>query len=294
MAVYVAPQLPAIDILEAEGIVTVRPVTEAPGAMLRIGLLNLMPLKIAAETDLLRVMSEASVDVAVDLIETATHRSSNTPAEHLDRFYLKFPKVSDRHYDGFIINGAPVEKLDFEQVDYWPELVEIMEWTRSHVTGSVLYICWGALAGLYHHYGVPKRVLDHKISGVFAHRAAVDDCGLLHGLSREFYVPHSRFCEVDTDDILRNRALTLLASGDGCGVYAVMARGGKEIFVTGHAEYAPLTLDSEYRRDVSRGLNPSVPVNYYPGDDPSRDPEVRWTGDARRIMANWLERYVAG
>lgn len=293
MAIYVEPQLPAIDILESEGIGTVRPITESSGDMLRIGLLNLMPLKIDAETDLLRVMSEALPDVRIDLIETATHRSSNTPAEHLDRFYHKFNEVRDRRYDGFIITGAPVEKLEFECVDYWQELTGIMDWTRGHVTGSVLYICWAALAGLYHHYGVAKRVLDSKISGVFTHRAEVSDCGLLQGLGSEFYVPHSRFGEVSADDIMRNESLTLVASGRDCGVYAVMARDGHEIFVTGHAEYSPLTLDSEYRRDMNRGLQPSVPINYYPGDDPSQNPEVRWVGDARRIMANWVERYVA-
>ncbi|MDE6490644.1 MAG: homoserine O-succinyltransferase [Muribaculaceae bacterium] len=293
MAIYVAPRLPAIDILGSEGIGSVVPASEAKDSALRIGILNLMPLKVDTETDMLRVMSDAVPDVTVDFIETATHRSSHTPARHLDMFYRKFPEIADRYYDGFIITGAPVEKLDFTHVDYWPELSRIMDWTRSHVTGSVLYVCWGALAGLFHHYGVPKRVLDRKISGVFPHRAVIGDCRLFDGLGDEFYVPHSRFGAVDSDDICANDALTLLASGDGCGVYAVMARAGREIFLTGHAEYAPLTLDSEYRRDMNRGLEPSIPVNYYPGDDPSQKPDAIWVSDARRIMANWIEYYVA-
>lgn len=217
--------------------------------------------------------------------------SKNTPREHIDAFYQKFDDIKHNNYDGFIVTGAPVEKVDFEEVDYWPQLQEIFDWAHSHVT-STLYICWAALAGLYHHYGVPKYILDKKISGVFKHK--VNDCmnPIFRGFDDIFYVPHSRYSEVRKEDIVKNSELRVIAESDESGVYMVMGRNGREFFITGHSEYSPLTLDFEYHRDLEKGLNPQIPDNYYLDDNPDNPPIVRWRSHANLLFTNWLNYFV--
>jgi homoserine O-succinyltransferase len=258
---------------------------------LRIAILNLMPLKIMTETDLLRLISNTPLQVELDFIDTDSHVSKNTPREHIETFYKKFEEVKHNNYDGLIITGAPVEKVDFEEVDYWEELTEIFAWAKKHVT-STLYICWAALAGLYYHYGVPKYVLDKKISGVFKHRIDDDLNPIFRGFDDMFYVPHSRYSEVRREDIDKVPALKIIAESAESGIYMVMARGGREFFITGHSEYSPGTLDFEYRRDLEKGINPEIPVNYYENDNPDNPPIVRWRSHANLLFSNWLNYFV--
>lgn len=295
MPIIVNPELPAITALRGENI-SLLPCdnhNNVAGRTLHIGILNLMPLKEKTEVDLLRLISAAPQRIEIDFIETSTYRGRNTPHQHLDKFYLRWNEVSDRYYDGFIITGAPVEKKAFEEVFYWPELQEIMDWTHTHVT-STLYICWGALAGLYHHYGIGKVMLPRKISGVFRHRVLEHSNPLLRGFDDEFLVPHSRYSEPDTEAVSRDERLTILTDSDAAGIHIVTARDGREIFVTGHSEYSPMTLDYEYRRDCSVGINPDVPANYYRNDDPVKgEVVVRWRSHAQLLFTNWINNFVS-
>ena len=293
MPVRVPVSLPAVETLRSENIFVIdeQRASSQDIRPLRIAILNLMPLKIMTETDLLRLISNTPLQVELDFIDTDSHVSKNTPREHIETFYKKFDEIKHNNYDGLIITGAPVEKVDFEEVDYWQELTEIFTWAKTHVT-STLYICWAALAGLYFHYGIPKYVLDHKISGVFKHRIDDELNPIFRGFDDEFFVPHSRYSEVRREDIEKVPELKIIAESDDSGIYMVMARGGREFFITGHSEYSPGTLDFEYHRDLEKGINPSIPVNYYLNDDPSQQPIVRWRSHANLLFSNWLNYFV--
>ena len=247
MPVNVPISLPAVDALKAENIFVIdeQRASSQDIRPLRIAILNLMPLKILTETDLLRLLSNTPLQIELDFIDMDSHVSKNTPREHIDMFYKRFDDIRDKNYDGLIITGAPVEKVDFESVDYWSELTGIFRWARTHVT-STLYICWAALAGLYYHYGIPKYVLDRKISGVFPHRILDPQNPIFRGFDDMFYVPHSRFSEVRREDISMVPDLRIISESDESGIYIVSARGGREFFITGHSEYSPYTLDFEY------------------------------------------------
>ncbi|MBO5658682.1 MAG: homoserine O-succinyltransferase [Duodenibacillus sp.] len=258
---------------------------------LRILLLNLMPTKTVTETQLARLLGNTPLQVELELMHTSSHVSKNTPISHLRSFYKTFDQVKDEFFDGMIITGAPVETLAFEAVDYWPELCEIMEWSKTHVY-STLHICWGAQAALYYHYGIKKHPLDKKLSGVFAHRLDRNGNMLFRGFDDVFMVPHSRHTTVSEEEIRDNPALKILSSSPEAGVYAVSTEKGKQIFITGHSEYDGETLDAEYRRDLAAGKNPDIPVNYYPDDDPSKTPLVSWRSCANLLYANWLNYFV--
>lgn len=293
MPVRVPVSLPAVEALREENIFVIdeQRASSQDIRPLRIAILNLMPLKIMTETDLLRLISNTPLQIELDFIDTDSHVSKNTPREHIETFYKKFDEVKHNNYDGLIITGAPVEKVDFETVDYWDELTAIFDWAKKHVT-STLYICWAALAGLYHHYGIPKYVLDKKISGVFRHRIDDELNPIFRGFDDVFYVPHSRFSEVRREDIEKVPALKIIAESGESGIYMVMARGGREFFITGHSEYSPGTLDFEYRRDLEKGMNPAIPVNYYEDDNPDKTPIVRWRSHANLLFSNWLNYFV--
>lgn len=258
---------------------------------LKIAIVNLMPTKITTETQLLRLLSNSPLQVEIDLLKMESHKSKNTPDKHLSAFYKNFKDIKDSKYDGMIITGAPVENMEFEDVDYWEELVEIMKWSTTHVT-STLHICWAAQAGLYYHYGVPKYQLKEKCTGVFKHRVHRRTSKLVRGFDNEFYAPHSRNTEVRAEDIKKVPALEILADSKEAGVYIVFTKGGRRIFVMGHSEYDANTLRDEYFRDVDKGLNPKIPENYFPCDDPSRRPIVRWRSHAYLLFSNWLNYFV--
>ena len=293
MPVRVPVSLPAVETLREENIFVIdeQRASSQDIRPLRIGILNLMPLKIMTETDLLRLISNTPLQIELDLIDTASHVSRNTPREHVEEFYKTFEDIRHQNYDGFIITGAPVEKVDFEEVDYWQELCEIFDWARTHVT-STLYICWAAFAGLYHHYGVPKHVIDRKISGVFPHHISDPKNPIFRGFDDEFYVPHSRFSEVHKDEVEKIEGLDIIAESSESGIYMVMARNGREFFITGHSEYSPGTLDFEYHRDLEKGMNPAIPAHYYVDDDPAKGPIVRWRSHANLLFSNWLNYFV--
>ena len=258
---------------------------------LRIVILNLMPLKITTETDLIRLLSNTPLQIEVDFLKISGHISKNTPVEHMMTFYKDFSTLRNENYDGMIITGAPVEQMPFEEVDYWKEVSEIFDWARTHVT-STLYICWAAQAGLYHFYGVPKYPLPQKMFGIFKHKVYDHQNPIFRGFDDEFYVPHSRHTEVRKSDIEKVPELTLLSESEESGVYMVMARGGREFFITGHSEYSPYTLDTEYRRDLDKGLPIEMPLNYYRNNDPKKGPLVRWRGHANLLFSNWLNYFV--
>ncbi len=257
---------------------------------LRILLLNLMPTKIATETQLARLLGNTPLQIELELL-AVNHQPKNTPPEHMLSFYKHFSQVREDYFDGLIITGAPVEQMPFSQVDYWPELREIMAWSRSHVY-STLHICWGAQAGLYYHYGIEKRDLPEKMSGVFPHRVTHRGSILFRGFDDTFMVPHSRHTTVDREDILRIPALKILAESEEAGVYAVSDDGGRQIFIMGHSEYDTNTLRDEYLRDKAAGLSPALPKNYFPGDDDSRAPVCSWRSSANLLFSNWLNYFV--
>ena len=293
MPLKLPDQLPAIELLKQENIF-VMDTTRATGQdirPLRIAILNLMPLKITTETDLVRLLSNTPLQVEISFMKIKSHTPKNTPIEHMKAFYTDFEQMREQRYDGMIVTGAPVEQMDFERVTYWDEITEIFDWARTHVT-STLYICWAAQAGLYHFYGVPKYPLEKKMFGIFPHRALQPLHPIFRGFDDVFYVPHSRHTEVRSEDILRVPALTLLSESPEAGVYLVMARGGREFFVTGHSEYSPLTLDGEYRRDLGKGLPIEMPRNYYVDDDPAKGVLVRWRAHANLLFSNWLNYFV--
>ena len=293
MPLNLPDKLPAIELLKEENIFVIDTsrATQQDIRPLRIVVLNLMPLKITTETDLVRLLSNTPLQVEISFMKIKSHTSKNTPIEHMKTFYTDFDQMRHEKYDGMIITGAPVEQMDFEEVTYWDEITEIFDWARTHVT-STLYICWAAQAGLYHHYGVPKYPLEKKMFGIFEHRVLQPFHSIFRGFDDCFYVPHSRHTEVRREDILKVPELTLLSESKDAGVYMVMARGGREFFVTGHSEYSPLTLDTEYRRDRDKGLPIEIPRNYYVDDDPDKGPLVRWRAHANLLFSNWLNYFV--
>lgn len=293
MPVKIPSTLPARNILEHENVFVMdedRAIHQDIRA-LRVAILNLMPTKIATETQILRLLSNSALQVEITLLHTATHESKNVDAEHLMEHYATFEAVKNEKYDGLIITGAPVEQISFEKVDYWDELVQIMDWAEKNVE-STFYICWGAQAGLYHHYGIPKYDLPQKMFGVFEHRVRSRTESLMRGFDDIFYAPHSRHTEIRREDIEKIPDLKILAESDEAGVYIVGSRDGRHLFITGHSEYDPLTLKGEYDRDINKGLEINVPNNYYPNDDPNCPPTVRWRGHANLLFANWLNYYV--
>ena len=293
MPIKIANSLPARAVLESENIFVMTETRALSQEIrpLRIAILNLMPLKIVTETQILRCLSNTPLQIEIDLLQTESYKSSHTPEDHLLTFYKTFSDIRDQYYDGFIITGAPVEMMDFEQVDYWPELVEIMEWTKTHVH-STLHICWGAQAGLYYHYGVPKYILPEKMSGVFEHRVLNSKEPLVRGFNEIFMSPHSRHTEVRAEDIAKVPALHVLSDSDEAGVYIVEASKGRQIFVFGHSEYDQNTLKSEYIRDKGKNMDPVVPRHYFPNDDPAQEPRVTWRSHAHLLYTNWLNYYV--
>ena len=258
---------------------------------LEIVLLNLMPTKITTETQLSRLLGNTPLQVNLELMHTTSHKAKNVSQEHLLSFYKSFEELKHRKFDGMVITGAPVELMDFEDVDYWPELCEIMEWSKKNVH-STFHICWGAQAGLYYHYGVNKKTLPEKLFGVVPHRADYKRAILLRGFDDTFWVPHSRHTTVAREDVEAVPELKILASSEKAGVYAVMNKGGRQIFVTGHSEYDPETLRTEYLRDKGQGLPIAVPENYFPDDDDTKDPIVRWRSHANLLFSNWLNYFV--
>lgn len=293
MPIKVPDNLPAKEILAEENIFVmdesvayhqdIRP--------LRIAILNLMPTKETTETQLLRLIGNTPLQVEAVLLHPRTHISKNTSAEHLETFYKTFDEIEDEKYDGMIVTGAPVEHLPFEDVTYWEELKQIMDWSVNNVT-STFHICWGAQAGLYHHYGVPKHDLDEKMFGVFTHRVATPKDKLLRGFDEQFFVPQSRHTEVRREDIEKVPGLVILSESEDAGVYIVASSDGKQIFVTGHSEYDSMSLKWEYDRDVAKGLDIKLPRNYYPKDDPSKQPVSTWRAHANLLFSNWLNYFV--
>jgi len=293
MPVKIPNTLPARAILEDENVFVMSEERAAHQDIrsLRVAILNLMPTKIATETQLLRLLGNSALQVDVTLLHTITHAAKNTDAEHLLTHYESLDDVRSQKFDGLIITGAPVEQLDFEEVDYWPELVSIMDWAETNVE-SIFYICWGAQAGLYHRYGIPKYPLSAKMFGVFEHRTLVPTEKLMRGFDDVFLAPHSRHTEIRRADLEKVPELQILAESDEAGVYIVGSKDGRHLYITGHSEYDPLTLKGEYDRDVKKGLPINVPNNYFPNNDPVRFPQVRWRGHANLLYANWLNYYV--
>ena len=293
MPVKVSNFLPAKKILEAENIF----VMDESRAMtqdirpLRIAILNLMPLKEDTELQLLRSFSNTPLQIEVTFLTTASYVGTNTPLSHLEQFYMTFEDVKEKKFDGLIITGAPVEQMEFEDVAYWEELKEIMNWSETNVT-STLHICWGAQAGLFHHYGVHKEMLPAKLSGVYRHRVLNRKEPLVRGFDDEFFAPHSRYTGISKEDVEKSGMFTVLAESDEAGYFILLAEGGKNIFVLGHPEYDRLTFDKEYKRDVAKGINPDIPVNYYPENDPEKKPLLMWRSHANALYSNWLNYYV--
>ena len=293
MPIKLPNELPAVGVLENENIFVMtetRAITQDIRP-LKILILNLMPTKVDTETQLSRVLGNTPLQVEIELIHTKTHKSKNVSEEHLLAFYKVFDDIRDRYFDGMIITGAPVENMEFEDVGYWKELCEIMEWTKTHVH-STLHICWGAQAALYYHYGIKKYALPEKLSGVYPHVVEYKRSILFRGFDDVFYVPQSRHTTVLREDIERVDALRILASGEVPGVYAIATKGGKQVFLTGHSEYDADTLEKEYLRDKKAGLNPRVPANYYPNDDDTKRPLITWRAHATLLFTNWLNYFV--
>ncbi|MGL4791750.1 MAG: homoserine O-acetyltransferase MetA [Anaerotignaceae bacterium] len=293
MPIKLPKNLPAQETLAREGIFVmdedrafhqdIRP--------LKIAILNLMPLKEVTEVQLLRLLGNTPLQVEITLLAPKTHDAKNTPAEHLKSFYHTFDEIKNQKFDGMIITGAPIELFEFEQVNYWEELLQIMEWTKANVT-STMHICWGAQAGLYYHYGIPKCTMENKMFGVFPHYTNDFDDKLLKGFDDEFFVPHSRHTEVRREDIEKNPKVVILSESEESGVYIAIAKHGRQIFVMGHSEYDPLTLKSEYDRDINKGLEVNVPKHYFKNDDPKNTPIVRWRSHSNLLFSNWLNYYV--
>ncbi len=293
MPIKIPNGLPAREILEGENIF-VMPETRAKTQNIRplkIALLNLMPTKIVTETQLSRLLGNTPLQVELELVQVSSHKSKNTSQEHMLAFYKTFDEIADQYFDGMIITGAPVEHLPFEEVEYWPELCRIMEWTKTHVH-STFHICWGAQAGLYYHFGIEKVPLEQKMFGVFPHKVVYKNPILMRGFDNEFWVPHSRHTTVRREDVAAIPEIKILAESEEAGLYAMATKHGKQVFITGHSEYDPDTLEREYLRDKNAGLPIEVPKNYYPGDDDTQEPIVRWRGHANLLYCNWLNYFV--
>jgi len=293
MPIKIQSDLPAREALEHENIFVmdefralhqdVRP--------LNIGILNLMPVKQDTELQILRALSNTPLQVDVTFLNVSSHVSKNTSASHLNKFYSSFDEIRHKKFDGLIITGAPVEQMDFEEVNYWEELKDIMEWSKTYVT-STLHICWGAQAGLYYHYGIQKQMLDKKMFGIYPHTVLNRKVPLVRGFDDEFFAPHSRHTTVSREDILSEKRLTMLSESEEAGVFLALAEDGKQIFVTGHPEYDRYTLHAEYVRDLDKGLDIDLPVNYYPDDDYTKKPRLQWRAHANNLYTNWLNYYV--
>ncbi len=293
MPIKIPDALPARHVLESENVFVIGETRAMHQDIrpLKILILNLMPLKIATETHLLRALSNSPLQVEVDFLMTSSHVSKNTPREHLFAFYKVFDEVRSNKYDGMIITGAPVELLDFEEVNYWSELTEIMDWSKNNVTNT-FHICWGAQAGLFHHFGIKKYPLEKKMFGIFKHTVEQPEEPLMRGFNDLYHAPHSRYTEVKEDEIAAHPDLMLLSKSDKAGVYMVMSKDRRQIFVTGHSEYDASTLKEEYERDVAKGLDIAIPDNYYPDDNPANEPLVLWRSHASLLYSNWLNYYV--
>ncbi|MBR3640564.1 MAG: homoserine O-succinyltransferase [Oscillibacter sp.] len=293
MPIIIPPDLPAANALQRENIFyyhTPRALSQDI-RMLHILLLNLMPTKIATETQFARLLGNTPIQVEVELMSLDSHTSKNTPQEHMITFYKTFEQVKHRNFDGLIITGAPIEQIEFEEADYWEELCRIMEWSKSHVQ-STLHICWGAQAGLYYHYGIPKIPLPEKLFGVFEHRVTHTGSILFRGFDDVFRVPHSRYTQTPREAVAAEPRLKILAESDRAGVYAVSTEGGRQIFITGHAEYDTNTLEDEYLRDRRAGKSTRLPENYYPNDDDTKRPLNTWRSSANMLLSNWLNYFV--
>lgn len=293
MPIKIPNDLPATQTLYDENIFVItetRAITQDIRP-LQIAILNLMPTKIDTETQLARLLGNSPLQVEIEFLHTATHKSKNISTDHLFRFYKTFEEVKDRKFDGMIITGAPVENLPFEEVEYWDELCEIMDWTKTNVT-STFHICWGAQAGLYHHYGIQKQSLDKKLFGVYPHTADYKQSILFRGFDDVFMVPHSRHTTIRREDIEANPELRILASSEEAGVYAVGTKQGRQIFITGHSEYDAQTLNKEYIRDKEAGKPITIPKNYFPDDDETKEPVVSWRSHANLLYSNWLNYFV--
>jgi len=293
MPLKLPDKLPAIELLKKENIFVIDTsrADEQDIRPLKIVILNLMPLKITTETDLIRLLSNTPLQLEIYFMKLKSHTSKNTPIEHMKTFYEDFEKMKNERFDGMIITGAPVEQMDYEEVSYWGEISEIFQWARTHVY-STLYICWAAFAGLYYYYGVPKYDLSKKLFGVFKHYINEPQLPIFRGFDDIFYVPHSRHTEIHKDDILKVKELKILSESPEAGLYMIMSRNGREIYVTGHSEYSPLTLDTEYKRDLKKKLPIEIPENYYVNNDPFQKPFVCWRGHANLFFSNWLNYYV--
>ncbi len=293
MPLNVPDNLPAINVLKEENIfiMTESRAIHQDIRPLRIAILNLMPVKVTTEIQLLRMLSNSPLQAEISLLNIKNHVSKNTSQLHLEKFYMNFDQIKNQKFDGLIITGAPVEHLEFEDVSYWGEIQEIMDWAKYHVT-STFYICWAAQAGLYHHYGIQKHAVDKKIFGVFQHQVNNSKIPLLRGFDDEFLAPHSRHTDISREDILKISELEIAAESAEAGVYIVVSLDGKQVFVTGHSEYDLLTLKQEYDRDIAKGLPIDVPKNYFTGDDPNKNPRALWKSHASLLFANWLNYYV--
>ena len=293
MPLKLAANFPAIELLKQENLFVMDASFDSGlrDRPLRLVVLNLMPLKIKTETDIIRLLSNSPLHIEVDWMKIKNHQSKNTPAAHIEQFYKNLDELKDRHYDGMIITGAPVEKLDFQDVTYWDELTGIFDWARANVR-STIYICWAAQAAMYHFYGVPKYTLPAKMFGVFLHTMNEPYLPIFRGFDDEFFVPHSRHTDIYREEILKVPELLLLSESKEAGVYMAMSRDRSEFFITGHSEYAPNTLHDEYVRDLNKGLPISIPFNYYPDDDCSQPPTVRWRSHSNLLFTNWLNYYV--
>ena len=293
MPLRLPDKLPAIELLKQENIFVMdnSRATSQDIRPLRIVILNLMPLKITTETDLVRLLSNTPLQMEIYFMKLKSHTSKNTPIEHMMMFYKDFDVLKNEKFDGMIITGAPIEHLEFEDVGYWDEITRVFEWADTHVT-STMYICWAAQAGLYYHYGVPKHQLPKKKFGVFRQFPLTPQIPLFRGFDDSFNMPHSRHTEVRREDIVKHPELNIIAESPESGVSMVMARGGRQIFVTGHMEYSPYTLDSEYRRDMGKRDDVEMPKNYYISDDPSQKPHVTWRAHANLLFSNWINYYI--
>ena len=293
MPIKIQKDLPARAILESENIFVMdeeRALTQDIRP-LEILILNLMPIKEETETQLLRALSNTPLQVDCTFLMLSTHVSKNTSASHLNKFYVTFDQIKKKKFDGLIITGAPVELMEYEEINYWEELSGIMEWSKTHVT-STLHICWGAQAGLYYHYGIPKYLRKTKLSGIYEHKVLNRKIPLVRSLDDYFYCPHSRYTEVREEDILKHPELQILAKSDMAGIFLVMSRDGRQIFMQGHPEYDRMTLNNEYHRDLKKGLNPEVQYNYYENGDPFSMPVLKWRNMANTLYSNWLNYYV--
>lgn len=293
MPINVPDKLPAIELLQKENIFIMDETraTHQDIRPLKILIVNLMPVKITTETDLIRLLSNTPLQIEVEFLRMKGHESKNTSPMHMKAFYKTFDQLKNRNYDGMIFTGAPVELLPFEEVTYWQELTEIFDWSKKHVTSS-LFICWAAQAGLYHFYGIQKYPLPKKKFGVFKHRVLNDMLPIFRGFDDEYYIPHSRHTEIHEEDILKVSGLSIVSKSPDSGVNMVMTPDGKQFFITGHSEYSRYTLDTEYKRDLKKKLPIEIPVNYYPENDPEREPLMLWRGHANLLFSNWLNYYV--